>query len=97
MPRGKLGKVIEVVKKKMKLSDVYISPETIRCREKVGNLITVSEKVSPMADVKHWLCEMFVHLGEIRCPVSSSEGLCLANAWIRDKHIEKIRMKKLAL
>ncbi len=69
---------------------IIIEPECIRSRAKRGNFTGgISGNTSLMVDIEPYLVEMIGTLGKKRVPISSRQGLSLANSINSDTSIQK--------
>ncbi len=78
-------------KKKHKVPEkIIIEPECIRSRAKRGKFSgSISGNTSPMLDIEPYLVEMIGALEKMRVPISSRQGLSLANSIISGTSYEK--------
>ncbi len=69
---------------------IIIEPECIRSRAKRGNFAGgISGNTSPMLDIEPYLVEMIGMLEKMRVPISSRQGLSLANSIISGTSYQK--------
>jgi len=92
--KGSLKEIIVLAKKKYSVPDsIIISTQTVRQRLKRGKNNGHAGHKSPMEDVEPYLVELIKKLAEMRTPVTTAQGLELANSLIKGKTVEK-KMEK---
>jgi len=88
--KGSLNEIIDLAKKKYSVPDsIIISTQTMRQRLKRGKNNGHAGHKSPMEDVEPYLVELIKKLAEMRTPVTTAQGLELANSLIKGKTVEK--------
>ena len=88
--KGSLNEIIDLAKKKYSVPDsIIISTQTVRQRLKRGQNNGHAGHKSPMEDVEPYLVELIKKLAEMRTPVTTAQGLELANSLIKGKTVEK--------
>jgi hypothetical protein len=88
--KGSLNEIIDLAKKKYSVPDsIIISTQTVRQRLKRGKNNGHAGHKSPMEDVEPYLVELIKKLAEMRTPVTTAQGLELANSLIKGKTVEK--------
>ena len=82
MPRGILEKIIKDVKEEQGVSE-KISCETVRSRIKRKNITGMNDSTySPIAEAEKYIAETIIQMAKIKCPLSVSACIQLANSMI---------------
>ena len=89
LPKGLLDEIIEDSKLKHGLDDeVVILKDTVRQRLKRGSTNRHAGQVTPMAEMEPYLVELILQLAKMRTPITSAQGLELANSLISGTKME---------
>jgi hypothetical protein len=79
-----------LAKKKYSVPDsIIITTQTVRQRVKRGRNNGHAGHKTPMEDIEPYLVELIKKLAEMRTPVTTAQGLELANSLIKGKSVEK--------
>ncbi len=94
LTKGLLSEAIEAAKIKHFLpEDTTICTGTIRQRVKRNSNSGHVGQTSPMVQVEPYLVELIIKLAEMRYPITTSQGLQLANSLIKGKTIQKQKIE----
>jgi hypothetical protein len=87
--KGSLEEIIEKSKEKHGVGeDTLILKETVRQRVKRGSKSGHIGQTSPMAQIEPYLVELILQLASMRTPITTSQGLQLANSLISGTRIQ---------
>jgi hypothetical protein len=90
LKKGLLQDVINAAKEKFDLDDsINICCGTVRQRVQQNSNGGHIGQTSPMLDVEPYLVDLIIQLGEMRQPITTSQGLQLVNSLINGRSIEK--------
>ncbi len=92
--KGSLKKIIALAKKKFCVpNSIIITTQMVRQRLKRGKNNGHAGHKTPMEDVEPYLVELIKNLSDMRTPITTSQGLELANSLIVGKSVET-KLKK---
>jgi hypothetical protein len=86
LKKGSLKEIISAAKQKFHVpEDIIISTDVVRQRLKRGRNNGHAGHKSPMEDIEPYLVELIKKLADMRTPITTSQGLQLANLLIEGK------------
>jgi hypothetical protein len=90
LAKGLLDVIITAAKDKYQIpEDLELNKDTIRKRVKRGSKGGKRGLQSPMLEVEPYLVELIIKLADMRTPITTSQGLQLANSLIKGTSVEE--------